>query len=68
MTTYEWLGLIVVLIGGFWKLCNKLSKIEVALSGKVGFDDCAKRQRECSCIRQMEQIQETINELHPHCR
>ena len=39
MTTYEWLGLIVVLIGGFWKLSSKLTKIEVALSGKVGFED-----------------------------
>ena len=49
MTTYEWLGLIVVLIGGFWKLSNKLTKIEVVLSGKVGFDDCAEKQGKCPC-------------------
>lgn len=66
MTTYEWLGLIVVLIGGFWKLSNKLTKIEVALSGKVGFDDCAKRQGECPCHRKVEAIEKLIEKMHPH--
>ena len=54
MTTYEWLGLIVVLIGGFWKLSNKLTKIEVVLSGKVGFDDCAEKQGKCPCHKRVE--------------
>ena len=66
MTTYEWLGLIVVLIGGFWKLSNKLTKIEVALSGKVGFDDCAKRQGECPCHQKVAAMEKLIEKMHPH--
>jgi hypothetical protein len=66
MTTYEWLGLIVVLIGGFWKLSNKLTKIEVALSGKVGFDDCAERQGKCPCHKRVEEMERLMEKLHPH--
>ena len=66
MTTYEWLGLIVVLIGGFWKLSNKLTKIEVALSGKVGFDECNKRQGECPCHAKVKELEKLVGELHPH--
>ena len=66
MTTYEWLGLIVVLIGGFWKLCSKLTKIEVALSGKVGFEDCNERQGKCSCHKKVEAMEELMEKLHPH--
>ena len=66
MTTYEWLGLIVVLIGGFWKLSNKLTKIEVALSGKVGFDNCAEKQGNCSCHKKVEEMEKLIEKLHPH--
>ena len=68
MTTYEWLGLIAVLIGGFWKLSSKLTKIEVALSGKVSFEDCAERQRKCPCHKKVETIEKLIEDLHPHCR
>ena len=66
MTTYEWLGLIVVLIGGFWKLCSKLSKIEVTLSGKVGFDECTRRQGECPCHKKIEEMKEIMEKMHPH--
>ena len=66
VTTYEWLGLITVLITGFWKLCGKLSKIEIALSGKVGFADCSRRQQECLCRNQVEKLQLKMDELHPH--
>ena len=66
MTTYEWLGLIVVLIGGFWKLSNKLTKIEVALSGKVGFDECNKRQGECPCRDKIKELESVIHAIHPH--
>ena len=66
MTTYEWLGLIVVLIGGFWKLCNKLSKIEVTLSGKVGFDECTRRQGDCPCHKKIEKMKELMEKMHPH--
>ncbi len=47
MSTHEWVMLIVVLIGGFWKLNRTLTKIEIALSGKVGYDDCSERRRFC---------------------
>jgi hypothetical protein len=66
MTTYEWLGLIVVLIGGFWKLSNKLTKIEVALSGKVGFEDCSERQDKCPCHKKVEELKKLIEKMHPH--
>lgn len=66
MTTYEWLGLIVVLIGGFWKLSTKLTKIEVALSGKVGFDDCSKKQEDCQCHDKIEKLEKLIDKMHPH--
>jgi hypothetical protein len=66
VTTYEWLGLIVVLITGIWKLSDKLTKIELRLSGKVGFDDCADRQAKCPCREDVANLQRQINELHPH--
>ena len=66
MTTYEWLGLITILIGGFWKLCSKLSKIEVALSGKVGFDECSKRQGDCPCHEKIEEMKKIVEKMHPH--
>ena len=47
MSTYEWVMLILVLIGGFWKLNRTLTKIEVALSGKVSYDECSARRRLC---------------------
>ena len=47
MSTHEWVMLVLVLIGGFWKLNRTLTKIEVALSGKVGYDDCSERRRLC---------------------
>ncbi|MBE6377663.1 MAG: hypothetical protein E7051_02460 [Lentisphaerae bacterium] len=68
MTTYEWLGLIVVLIGGFWKLSSKLTKIEVALSGKVGFEDCSERQGRCTCHKKVETMEKLMEKLHPHQR
>ena len=66
MTTYEWLGLIAVLIAGFWKLCNKLSKIEIAISGKVGIEECRRHQRECPCHEQLRELETLVEKLHPH--
>lgn len=65
MGTYEWLGLIVVLIGGFWKLCDKLTKIEVRLSSKVDFDDCNQRRNSCKCVEDLEEIKRKMEKLHP---
>jgi len=45
MSTHEWVMLIAVLLGGFWTLNRQLAKIEVALSGKVGYNDCNERRR-----------------------
>ena len=66
MTTHEWACLILVLLGGFWRLNRSLTKIEVALSGKVGFKDCADRQEKCPCRKALEEIQERMERLHPH--
>ena len=48
MSTHEWVMLIAVLLGGFWKLNRQRAKIEVALSGKVTYDECSARRRSCS--------------------
>jgi len=66
VTTYEWIGLIVVLIGGFWKLSSKLTKIEVALSGKVSFDDCSEKQGKCPCHGKVRELEQLIEKMHPH--
>ena len=66
VTTYEWIGLIVVLISGFWKLSSKLTKIEVALSGKVSFDDCSEKQGKCPCHGKVRELEQLIKKMHPH--
>lgn len=65
MTTYEWIGLIAVLLGGFWTLNRQLAQIEVALKGKVSYGDCSDRQGKCPCHREIEEIQSEIRILHP---
>ncbi len=65
MSTYEWLGLIVVLIGGFWKLCDKLTKIEVRLSSKVDYDICAQRRDSCQCRVEVDSLKQQMELLHP---
>ena len=65
MTTYEWLGLIAVLLGGFWTLNRQLTKIEVSLRGKVSYGDCQEKQEKCPCHREIERIQADIKILHP---
>ena len=65
MTTHEWIMLILVLLGGFWTLNRQLSKIEVALSGKVSYGDCSEKQEKCPCHIEITKIQERINEVHP---
>jgi hypothetical protein len=65
MTTYQWLSILVILAGGIWKLNRTLTKIEIALSGKVGFDDCRDRQQECPCHKEIEKLQKKMERLHP---
>ena len=60
MTTYEWVTLIAVLLGGFWSLFHKLSEIEVALASKVGYKECSEKRDKCPCVRDIEQIKEKI--------
>jgi len=43
-----------------------LTKIEVALSGKVGFDDCAEKQGKCPCHKRVEEMEKLMEQLHPH--
>ena len=62
MTTYEWLSLIVVLLGGFWVLEQKLTKIEVAIQGKVSFKECSEKRYKCPCVRDIEKIKEQMEE------
>lgn len=66
MSTHEWVMLIVVLLGGFWTLNRQLTKIEVALKGKVSYGDCSDRQGKCPCHREIEEIKTQMEQLHPH--
>ena len=65
MSTHEWVMLILVLLGGFWTLNRQLTKIEVVLRGKVSYGDCADRQEKCPCHKEIEDIREEIENLHP---
>ena len=60
VTTYEWVTLITVLIGGFWVLAQKLNKIEVALVSKVGYKECSDKREKCPCVKEIEHIKERI--------
>lgn len=65
MTTYEWVMLLVVLLGGFWTLNRSLTKIEIALSGKVGYNDCEDRQDKCPCHAALAELKKKMEEMHP---
>lgn len=56
MTTYEWVTLISVIIGGFWVLSRSLNRIEVALASKVGYRECSEKRDKCPCVREIEEI------------
>ena len=60
MTTYEWITLICVLLGGFWQISQKLNKIETALVGKVSYEDCSKKRDKCPCVRELHELKERI--------
>ena len=60
VTTYEWVTLITVLIGGFWVLAQKLNKIEVALVSKVGYKECSDKREKCPCVKEIEHIKERM--------
>ena len=60
MSTFEWISLIGILLTGFAALYRQLTKIEVALVGKVDYDECNQRRRECPCVREMDKIKEKI--------
>ena len=62
MTTYEWLSLIGVLIGGFWLLTQKLTRIELALQGKVSYEVCSEKRDKCPCVKEMEKIKTQLEE------
>ena len=65
MSTYEWVTLIVVLLGGFWTLNRQLTKIEIALSGKVSYADCSDRREKCHCLTELGKIKARMDEIHP---
>ena len=60
MTNYEWVSIIVVLLGGFWVLNNRLSSIENTLVGKVSFKACDERREKCPCVKDIEEIKEEL--------
>ena len=60
MSTFEWISLIGTLLGGFWALYRQLTKIEVALVGKVGYKECSERQNNCPCVKELAEIKWNI--------
>lgn len=64
MTTFQWVSIILVIVGGLWKLNRTLSKIEVALTNKVSFADCNERQEKCPCRKEIEEIKADIKFFH----
>ena len=65
MTTYEWISLLAVIIGGFWTLNRQLTKIELAVKEKVSYDFCSSRQEKCPCHEQIREILENFEKFHP---
>ena len=65
MTTYQWLSIVLVLLGGMWKMNQTLTEIKIALSGKVSYGDCSDRQEKCPCHKEIERIKKDIEKLHP---
>lgn len=60
MTTFEWISLIGILLGGFWVLTSKLTAIEKALVGKVSYKDCSEKRSKCPCVRELEELKERL--------
>jgi len=60
VTTYEWVTLISVIIGGFWVLSQSLRRIEVALAGKVDYKTCAEKRDKCPCVKELEHLKERM--------
>jgi len=60
MTTFEWISLIGILLGGFWVLTSKLTAIEKALVGKVSYKDCSEKRDRCPCVRELEELRERM--------
>ena len=60
MTTFEWISLIGILLGGFWVLSQKLSAIEKALVGKVSYKDCSEKRDRCPCMIEVKKIRERM--------
>lgn len=65
MTTYQWLSIVIVLLGGMWRMNQTLTEIKVALSGKVSYGDCSDRQENCPCREEIKKLQKEMEKLHP---
>lgn len=65
MNTFELLCIVLTIFGGFWMLCQKLTKIEVAITKKVGYGECMERQASCPCHKKIEEIKTEIDKKHP---
>ena len=65
MRIFELLTIGVSILAGFWMLCQKLTKIEIAITKKVGYGECRERQADCRCHKDIEEVWAEINENHP---
>ena len=65
MRFFEVVATLFSILGGFWMLCQKLTRIEIAITKKVGYSDCRVRQENCRCHKDIEDVWAEINENHP---
>lgn len=65
MTLAELVTIVLTLLTGAWMLGKELRGISIALSDKVSFGDCEKRQEKCPCVEQIKNIQHEIEKQHP---
>lgn len=59
------LSLVVAIISSAVWLCNKLEKLSISIANSVTHDQCSTKRDNCPCVRDIEEINNLINEKHP---
>ena len=53
-----------IVLSAIW-VCNKLEKLAVAVARTVTHEQCSIKRDACPCIKDIQEINELINEKHP---
>lgn len=59
------LTLVVAIVTSAIWLCNKLEKLALAVAHSVTHDQCSAKRDNCPCVKDIEDINELINNIHP---